>query len=105
MRLIVQKGGKALARSEFMPPWGEELTDEQIRLMRTEEKGETTVRVAITDGEGKEPVMAEMIWAWTPTFFWLKARKTSCGPEKTPVSRPWSSFLYSPGSPGRWTVR
>jgi mono/diheme cytochrome c family protein len=30
MRLIVQKGGKALARSEFMPPWGEELTEEQI---------------------------------------------------------------------------
>jgi mono/diheme cytochrome c family protein len=30
MRLIVQRGGKALARSEFMPPWGEELTEEQI---------------------------------------------------------------------------
>jgi len=30
MRLIVRRGGKALARSEFMPPWGEELTDEQI---------------------------------------------------------------------------
>jgi mono/diheme cytochrome c family protein len=26
----VRTGGKALARSEFMPPWGEELTDEQI---------------------------------------------------------------------------
>ncbi len=30
MRLIVRNGGKALARSEYMPPWGEELTDEQI---------------------------------------------------------------------------
>ena len=30
MRLIVRNGGKALGRSEFMPPWGEELTDEQI---------------------------------------------------------------------------
>ena len=30
MRLIVRRGGKAMARSEFMPPWGEELTDEQI---------------------------------------------------------------------------
>lgn len=30
MKLIVRNGGKALARSEFMPPWGEELTDEQI---------------------------------------------------------------------------
>jgi mono/diheme cytochrome c family protein len=30
MRLIVRNGGRAMARSEFMPPWGEELTDEQI---------------------------------------------------------------------------
>lgn len=30
MRLIVRTGGKAVGRSEFMPPWGEELTDEQI---------------------------------------------------------------------------
>lgn len=29
-RLIIQRGGKALGRSEFMPPWGEELTVEQI---------------------------------------------------------------------------
>lgn len=28
--MIVRKGGKAMGRSEFMPPWGEELTDEQI---------------------------------------------------------------------------
>ena len=28
--LIVRRGGKALGRSEFMPPWGNELTDEQI---------------------------------------------------------------------------
>ena len=30
MKLIVRLGGKAVARSEFMPPWGEELTEEQI---------------------------------------------------------------------------
>jgi mono/diheme cytochrome c family protein len=30
MKLIVKLGGKGVARSEFMPPWGEELTDEQI---------------------------------------------------------------------------
>jgi len=30
MRLIVRNGGKSMGRSEFMPPWGEELTDEQI---------------------------------------------------------------------------
>jgi len=29
--MIVRKGGKEMGRSEFMPPWGEELTDEQIR--------------------------------------------------------------------------
>lgn len=29
--LIIRRGGTALGRSEFMPPWGEELTDEQIR--------------------------------------------------------------------------
>ena len=30
MRLIIRSGGKAVSRSEYMPPWGEELTDEQI---------------------------------------------------------------------------
>jgi mono/diheme cytochrome c family protein len=29
--LIVRKGGEALGRSQSMPPWGEELTDEQIK--------------------------------------------------------------------------
>jgi mono/diheme cytochrome c family protein len=28
--LIIRQGGKLLGRSEFMPPWGNELTDEQI---------------------------------------------------------------------------
>ena len=30
MTLIIRNGGKAMGRSEFMPPWGEELTEEQI---------------------------------------------------------------------------
>ena len=30
MKLIVNRGGQAMNRSEFMPPWGEELTQEQI---------------------------------------------------------------------------
>jgi len=30
MRLMIRRGGKGMGRSEFMPPWGEELTDEQI---------------------------------------------------------------------------
>lgn len=29
--LIIRSGGKALARSEFMPPWGAELTEEQMQ--------------------------------------------------------------------------
>ena len=28
--LIIRRGGAAIARSPFMPPWGNELTDEQI---------------------------------------------------------------------------
>ena len=30
MKLIVRNGGRSMARSEFMPPWGDELTEEQI---------------------------------------------------------------------------
>jgi mono/diheme cytochrome c family protein len=29
--LIIRMGGQALGRSEFMPPWGAELTDEQMK--------------------------------------------------------------------------
>ncbi len=36
-----------------------------------------------------------LIIAWTPTFFWLNARKTSLGLE---------NVIPSPGSPGRLTV-
>lgn len=28
--LIIRKGGAAVGRSQFMPPWGNELTEEQI---------------------------------------------------------------------------
>ena len=28
--MIIRRGGEALGRSQFMPPWGQELTDEQI---------------------------------------------------------------------------
>lgn len=30
MQLIVRGGGASMGRSPYMPPWGEELTDEQI---------------------------------------------------------------------------
>jgi mono/diheme cytochrome c family protein len=29
--VIIRRGGSGVGRSEFMPPWGEELTDDQIR--------------------------------------------------------------------------
>jgi len=42
------------------------LTEEQISAMQTLDKGETTVPVVITDADGKEPILIEMVWAWTP---------------------------------------
>ncbi len=34
--------------------------------MRTEEKGEVTVPVVVTDSANVEPIHCTMIWAWTP---------------------------------------
>lgn len=42
------------------------LTKKQISDMHKLEKGETTVKVKVTDGEDKEPIFMEMVWAWTP---------------------------------------
>jgi len=42
------------------------LTDAQIDLLQTTPKGEVEVAVTVTDSEGKEPIFASMIWAWTP---------------------------------------
>jgi len=42
------------------------LTKKQISDMQTQEKGETSVKVTVTDDEDKEPILMEMIWAWTP---------------------------------------
>ena len=42
------------------------LTDEQIALMQTAEKGEVSVKVQVTDATGIEPLECEMIWAWVP---------------------------------------
>lgn len=42
------------------------LTKAQISEMQSQEKGETNVKVTVTDGEGKEPILMEMNWAWTP---------------------------------------
>ncbi|WP_100642731.1 DUF4442 domain-containing protein [Alteromonas facilis] len=43
-----------------------ELTDEQIQQLKTEDKGEVTVKVMVTDAMGIEPVLCEMVWAWVP---------------------------------------
>jgi acyl-coenzyme A thioesterase PaaI-like protein len=43
-----------------------ELTPEQRQTMRDTPKGEVDVRVQLTDESGNEPVLATMIWAWTP---------------------------------------
>lgn len=42
------------------------LTEEQIAQIRSVEKGEVIVPVALTDEDGKAPVLATMVWAWTP---------------------------------------
>jgi acyl-coenzyme A thioesterase PaaI-like protein len=42
------------------------LTDEQITLMQTAEKGEVNVKITVTDASGIEPLICEMIWAWVP---------------------------------------
>lgn len=42
------------------------LTAEQIAAIRSEEKGEVTVPVIVTDESGQEPIQCEMIWAWIP---------------------------------------
>lgn len=42
-----------------------ELSDEQIAKIQSEEKGEVTVPVIITDEANVEPIKANMTWAWT----------------------------------------
>ncbi len=42
------------------------LSKKQISDIRKLEKGETTVKVTVTDGDDKEPILMEMVWAWTP---------------------------------------
>ncbi len=48
-----------------------QLRPEQIEQMFTQDKGEVTVPVVITDESGQVPIQCEMIWAWVP-----KVRKT-----------------------------
>jgi len=41
------------------------LSDEERARMRSDEKGEVTVAVCVTDGANVEPIRCEMVWAWT----------------------------------------
>ncbi|MDO9002082.1 MAG: DUF4442 domain-containing protein [Aquabacterium sp.] len=43
-----------------------QLRPDQIHQIRTQEKGEVTVPVSITDESGGEPIQCEMVWAWVP---------------------------------------
>ncbi|MGS2721810.1 DUF4442 domain-containing protein [Paraglaciecola aestuariivivens] len=40
------------------------LTDEQIALLQSTDKGEVNVQVTVTDAAGVEPIQCTMIWAW-----------------------------------------
>jgi acyl-coenzyme A thioesterase PaaI-like protein len=42
------------------------LRSEQVEAIRTQEKGEVTVAVTVTDSSGAEPIRAELVWAWVP---------------------------------------
>ena len=50
------------------------LQPEQIALMRSQDKGEVTVPVVITDESGQQPIQAEMVWAWVPKQKQVSAR-------------------------------
>ena len=42
------------------------LRPEQVQQILSQDKGEVTVPVTITDASGQEPIQAEMVWAWVP---------------------------------------
>ena len=42
------------------------LSDEQIELIKTTDKGETEVTTVVTDCKGQNPVEVKMVWAWVP---------------------------------------
>ncbi len=42
------------------------LTNEQIKNIRTKEKGDVSVAIKVTDETGEEVILAEMNWAWIP---------------------------------------
>lgn len=42
------------------------VSDEQIKMMQEQEKGDILVAVKVQDETGEEPILCEMNWAWIP---------------------------------------
>ncbi len=43
-----------------------QLSAEQVQQILTQDKGEVTVPVNITDASGQAPIACQMVWAWVP---------------------------------------
>jgi cytochrome c oxidase cbb3-type subunit 3 len=48
--MMIRRGGGAMGRSAYMPPWGEELSDEQITDVVAYLRSITTAGVTQSDG-------------------------------------------------------
>ncbi|MFT5883966.1 MAG: acyl-coenzyme A thioesterase PaaI-like protein [Arcticibacterium sp.] len=57
---------KFIKRSQGAQTAVASLSEEQINIIRTTEKGDVNVPVKVTDETGKEVIIAEMNWAWIP---------------------------------------
>ena len=58
------------------------LSEEDYRRINEDEKGEVTVDVVVEDETGKEPIKAEMVWAWISKDRGSKKEEGNCGKEQ-----------------------
>ena len=42
------------------------LTEDDVKRIHEDEKGEVMVKCTVVDESGKEPIKADMLWAWVP---------------------------------------
>ena len=42
------------------------ITEDDYKRIHEEDKGEVTVKCMVVDESGKEPIKADMLWAWVP---------------------------------------